>query len=320
MAAKGEKKESKGTGEGIQLYCGLGLVEEIVAINPTNEQKAKIYGYEADDSKEEVEYTGKNDEGDEKLSLDIYYRLQGVETPRKHRFFLENCPIEFEDKENEDKKLFLWVNQVGQLAKAASKDELSDWFTEFQEWDKNAEKFIKTGEKKIFRKCLKGEDGLMRFLREALNINYEKSSASLDYNYKKLFAGNVKELLVDLQGELFRKFVVMTQITSKEGEEGVNHYEKLWLPNNNFGVPTLPEEAMKHINNNCKFPKGWLSKKWEKKKDGELIGGYLYSYTKYPPTGYAPLEPLKEYDEAEDPAGGKAVKVKAAVSETDDDY
>lgn len=316
MAIKGEKRKLKGTGEGIQLFAGLGLVEEIVAINPTNEQKAKMYGYDVDGSKDEMEYTGENDKGDSKLSLDIYYRLQGVEAPRKHRFFLENCPIEFEDEKDDNKTKFKWVNQVGQIATAATKDELAGWFTEFQEWNKEEKKFEKIGEKKTFRKCLKGEDGLMRFLREALNVNYEKPSASLEYNYKKLFAGNVKELLTDLQGDMFRKFVIMTQVTSKDGDEGVNHYEKLWLPNNNFGVPTLPEETMKHINNGCKFPTGWLGKKWKK---------YVETHTDYPPAGYSPLQPLLEYDEANDVAGNKGAKTaskepkKASVA-TDDDY
>jgi hypothetical protein len=316
MSAKGEVKSNKGTGEGIQLYSGLGILEEIVAINPTNEQKAKLFGFELDDDKDEMEYCGKNDNDDDKLSLDIYYRIQGVEAPRKHRFFLENCPIEFEDEKDDNKKKFKWVNQVGQIATAEAKEDLANWFTEFQQWNKEEKKFEKIGEKKTFRKCLKGEDGLMRFLREALNINYELPSASLDYNYKKMFAGNVKELLTDLTSDLFRKFVIMTQVTSKDGEDGVNHYEKLWLPNNNFGVPTLPEETMKYINNGCKFPTGFLGKKWKK---------YVETHTDYPPAGYSPLQPVSEYDEANDPAGNKGAKIaskepKKASVETDDDY
>ena len=316
MAAKGSKLEQKSGGEGIQLVCGLGLIEEVVAINPTNAEKAKLFGYELDDDREETEYVTKNDNGKEKLNLDIYYNIQGVEAPRKQRFFLENEAITFEDDNDDNKVKFKFVNQVGQIATAEDESDLGDWFTEFQEWDKEEKKFVKIGEKKTFRKCLKGEDTLMRFLREALSINYELPSADLSYNYKKLFTGNVKELLTDLQGDLFRKFVVMTQVTTKDSDDGdVNHYEKLWLPNNNLGVPTLPEEAMKHINNGCKFPTGWMGKKWKKYKE---------TYEKYAPQGFAPLEPVRPYDDSEDVSAGtgakKEPKKAVAGSDSDDDY
>lgn len=315
MSAQGTKNENKsGSGEAMQVYCGLDVIENIVAINPTNAQKAKMYGFELDEEREEVEYTGTNEEGDEKLSLDIYYTLRGAETPRKHRFFLENTPIEFEDEATKEVK-YKWVNQVGQIATAATKEELGAWFTDFQKWNNDEKQFENTGEKKTFRKCIKGEDGLMRFLREALNINYNLPSADLAYNYKKLFSGNVKELLVDLQGDMFRPFVVMTQVTVKDGEDGEKYFEKLWLPNNNFNAPTLPEEAMKHINNGCKFPTGWMGKKWKKYKE---------TYESYPPAGFAPLESLRPYDSAEDVAAGnetkKETKSKAVAGDDGDDY
>jgi hypothetical protein len=315
MSAKGSKIEQKvGSGEGVQLVCGLGLVESVVAINPTNAEKAKLFGYELDEERDEIEYVSENENSKAKLAMDVYYRLQGVEAPRKQRFFLENEPIEFED-ENDGKTKFKFVNQVGQIATAEDESDLGDWFTEFQEWDKEERKFVKIGEKKTFRKCLRGEDTLMRFMREALALNYELPSADLSYNYKKLFAGNTKEFLTDLQGDLFRKFVVMTQVTTKEGEGGeVNNYEKLWLPNNNFGVPTLPEEAMKYINNGCKFPTGFMGKRWKKYKE---------TYEKYAPQGFAPLEPVRPYDSSEDVSAGTGAKKepKKALAETDDsDY
>lgn len=313
MGAKGDVKTSKAS-EGIQVLTGLGLIEEIVAINPTNEQKAKIFGYDLDESREEVEYTGENDNGKEKLSLDVYFNVRGEFSTRKHRFFLENEPIIIEKEGESDK--FKWINQTGQTSAAESKEDLAEWFTEFSKWDDDEKKYVPTGENKAFRKCLKGEDQLMRFLREALSLNYELPSANLEYNYKKLFAGNVKELLTDLKGELFRKFVVMIQVVTKEKDGEESHFEKLWLPNNNFAVPTLPEDSIKHINNGCRFPTGWLGKRWKK---------YVDTHKNYPPTGFAPLEPIKVYDSAEDISAGKEAKkpeksVKAEATADSDDY
>ncbi len=311
MGAKGEIKTSR-QGEGIQVLCGFALVDSIVAINPTNAQKAKMFGFEEDDEREEPKYVGETEDGDAKLSLDIYFKLgNGDGSIRKHRFFLENVPIEFEEEKDDEKvQKTKYVNQVGQIVAVEDGTDLPQWFTEFQKWDDDVKKFVPTGEKKTYRKCLKGEDGLMRFLREALNINYELPTADLAYNYKKLFKGDVKELLLDLQGDLFRKFVVETQVTTSQ--DGTEHYEKLWLPNNNFGVPTLPEECIKYINNGCRFPTGFLGKKWKKYKE---------TYEKWPPTGYAPLEPIRPYDASDDVAAGETTKKpEKAVASDDDDY
>lgn len=318
MGAKGDKQQSK-SGDGIQQLCGLALVEEIVAINPTNEQKAKMYGYEYDETRDETEYVGKNDAGDEKLNLDIYFKIEGYDIPRKHRFFLENTPAIRVD-EDQDKTYYKWVNQVGQTMFAESKEDLPQWFTEFNKWDTDKESYVFTGEKKSYRKCLKGEDQLMRFIREALAINYDRPSAELSYNYSRLFSGNVKELLSDLQGDLFRKFIVMLQVTTSQ--DGSEHYEKIWIPNNNFGLPTLSPDMYKHINNGCNFPKGRLKNKWEKYKNGELVGGYLFNYNNYPPSGFAPLGPVKPYVPEEDLANstGKQKEKVKETSENDDEY
>lgn len=327
MSAKGEVLEPRKGGEGFQQLVGLGLIDSIVAINPTNAEKAKIFDYELDEERDEIEYVSKNDEGKAKLALDVYYKLANGDFPvRKHRFFLENTPAVSVDDDGTEKQV--WVNQVGQTMKIESdkgEEDLPDWFTDFKEWDKTKEEYVTTGEQKSVRRAFKGEDMLMRFLREALNLNYNHPSTALEYNYKKLFAGNVKELLSDLQGELFRKFVVMTQVNVATSADGDKYYEKLWIPNNNFGVPTLPEDAMKCINNGCKFPSGFLGKKWKKtNKAGEIVGGYLKSYTDYPPAGFAPLEPVRVYDPEEDVAAGKGAKKgdtkKKAVAANDDEF
>lgn len=312
MGAKGEIKVSKQS-EGFQQLCGLALIEEIVAINPTKEEKAKLFGYDLNDDAEDIVYTGKNDDGKDKLDLDIYFRISGDFPVRKQRFFMENTFIEFEDEETGVVK-HKYVNQVGQTTVVEEGADLPDWFTHFQEWDDDQKKYVNIDETKTTRRCLKGEDGLMRFLREALSINYESPSADLAYNYKKLFTGNVKEFLSDLQGDLFRPFIVMHQVTTSQ--DGENFYEKLYLPNNNFGVPTLSAEMMKFIQNGNKFPKGRLKKKWDK---------YVVNHTNYPPVGYAPLEPVRVYDSSEDVAAGnsskKEEKKKAvATADDDDDY
>lgn len=306
MGAKGDVKQSKAL-DGFKAYAGLALVEEIVAINPTKEEKAKMYNYELTDESEDIKYTGKNDAGDDKLNFDIYYRINVKDsTPRKHRIFLENTPAIVEGKDG-NPDLYVFVNQVGQLVKVPSEDELPDWFKYFQKWNDDEKRYESTDDKKTFRKCLKGEDMLVRFLREALALDYDKPSAELNYNYKKLFTGNVQEFYADLTSELFRPFVVMLQVaTSKEGTE---HYEKLWIPNNNFGVPTLSKDSVKFINNNCQFPKGYMTTRWNKYKE---------THKNYPPSGYAPLAPVSEYDAANDVAASQTAKQPA--SETGDDY
>jgi len=286
MATKGKERvvsESKG----FKLYCGFTEVKSILAINPTLEEKAKLYNFEVGEDDEEIEYVGVNGNGNAKLTLDFYLESHDENIPAiRHRIYLEDEEIEIED-ETTGKTKTKYINQVGQTSTVFDESELGTWFTDFQVWDDDGKKFVSTGEKKSYRKCLKGEDKLILFMRECLNkLEVDKDpECEISYDFKKLFNGDVKELWADVNGPMFNPFTVMVQVKASSKDPDKN-YQELYLPNNSFGIPSLKADSLKYIKVGA-FPKGYLRNRWNK---------YLENLKgKYGPEGFAPIEEIREW-------------------------
>jgi len=197
MAIQGDKKERQ---QQVNSVKKVGLFEaRVVAINPTAEEFKDVLGIDLSENSKVTDYLGVNDEGNEKLRIDVW--LEEIKNQEKFKvsFFLEN-----KERENKDATKKQYINNIGKCAWANDVNNLSDWFT-----------------KRDYRVAFVGEEDFYEFLRTWLDFDYSKPETDLSMDWKKLMKGNVKELKEQVDGAYCINIGALATINIKN-KDGVN--------------------------------------------------------------------------------------------------
>lgn len=148
-------KRSEGSGK--KLYTGF-FSGTVVAVNPTKEERADIIGYELDADAEDIKYEGKNDKDEDFVQIVFLLRSDTPEPKYfEARFRLVDKPLV---SQNSGKTQ--WVNQTAGSTWVDDEANLPEWFTHFQ--DKNKQNTAD----KFYREAIQGEANLYVFLRAYL--------------------------------------------------------------------------------------------------------------------------------------------------------
>jgi hypothetical protein len=142
------------TGGERTLYSGFLNIERILAINPTKEERAEIYGYELKSDAKDNVYEGKTAKGDE--YIDIVFILKG-QAPHEQIFDYRIRLVDKDMVSQEGKTQY--VNQVGSSSWIDSEKNLLEKFTKCQN------KEGRNVSDREFRKAIQGEANLYTLLQ-----------------------------------------------------------------------------------------------------------------------------------------------------------
>lgn len=178
---------SKGGSFEKKLFTGF-TTGNVIAINPTKEELAEMYGYELkSDAKDQV-YEGKTQ--DQNDYVDIIFYIQSHDPSKtifNVRYRLINKPV---ISSNGDKKQF--VNQNGEHAWVDSEENLKSWFTTYEDF--KTKQLITsdnegslTGKRKV-RVAIQGEADLYNFVKAWLGgANFKSERTNIFVDIDKLF-------------------------------------------------------------------------------------------------------------------------------------
>jgi hypothetical protein len=142
---------------GKKLYTGF-FSGKVVCVNPTKEELAELIGYDLKDDAEDIKYEGETDKKEAFVSLSFWLKSDTPEPKYFNaRFRLVDKPL---TSEKTGKTQF--VNQTAGSTWVDEEANLPDWFTHFQEGDKDNKKNVAD---KICREAIQGEANLYVFLR-----------------------------------------------------------------------------------------------------------------------------------------------------------
>ena len=268
MAIQGDKKERQ---QQVNSVKKVGLFEaRVVAINPTAEEFKDVLGIDLSENSKVTDYLGVNDEGNEKLRIDVW--LEEIKNQEKFKvsFFLEN-----KERENKDATKKQYINNIGKCAWANDVNNLSDWFT-----------------KRDYRVASVGEEDFYEFLRTWLDFNYSKPETDLSMDWKKLMKGNVKELKEQVDGAYCINIGALATINIKN-KDGVNkEYQNVF---NKTFVPAYYLKNFRLVNyNDSRVQDALRSKKSSELKPHER---FVVKVTgEYGCKDYFILRDLQEYN------------------------
>lgn len=150
-------KLNRSEGQSKKLYTGF-FSGKVVAVNPTKEELAELIGYDLRDDAEDLKYEGTTEKGDAYVSLSFWLKS---DTPEP-KFF--NARFRLVDKllvsDKTGKTQF--VNMTAGSTWVDDESNLPDWFTHFQEGEKDNRSNVADKE---FRAGIQGEANLYVFLR-----------------------------------------------------------------------------------------------------------------------------------------------------------
>lgn len=278
MPVVGGKNETREFKE-YPKYVGLFVIDGVLAINPTKEQQNKLYGNEPKEDEKELEYLKETEDGEEKLLIDIYLKPGNSKIGiKKHSISLIN-----KIRENQNKTKIQVVNQVGDFTWVEKNEDgtpnvslLKESFTKFKsrEGEILGEKWVKP--------AFVGQELLYVFLKAIYDINWWNASASLDYNFDKLFKGNISELKSDVDNIALLKPIALVSIVTND--IGDKQYERV------FGGAFLKQGLMKFVNNG--YFNNYDKKNWDR---------FVQSVTDvYGAKGFYILKEAREYNKEED--------------------
>lgn len=289
--------------EGKTLYIGNGVCR-VIAINPTNEQKAKMFGSELDENKLEPEYCKEGEikigEGSEVVNqVGIWVYVQEQKT-KKILPIIFNLAQHTVNTSKDGKKLYL--NSLGGSCYAMSESKLPLWFTTSAWKDK------KTGEPQSLnrgiREAMIGEKELYAFLQQWIQPNGFSSmdgvtcDQSLFLDLKKIFNGNFKELQELLKNDVIAELPVICAFGVKTKEDG-NTQQTV---SNKFFLKGF--EAMR-LNNMSSKPTGvediaalTASKDYDLKRFSKDVNDPEHGYSA---KVFYQFCPIKEYNPDENP-------------------
>ena len=304
MAVQGKTKvfESK-------FYVGFAELK-VVAINPSREELNKLLDKEDEDTDKEIEYLSKDNEGNERVRLSVWF-----EDVKTGNLFPHSILITDKVKLNKDGNKTQYVNTVCTTSWTDEEENLPTWFTKFTDKNKNV-----IGDKG-YRTAFDGEEALVTLLRAWFGqLSFFDKDTEVSIDIKKLFAGNFRELQELVGDEATSKhknagsyktsFVALLGVKTKEAkEDDENQEDKQYQAI--YGKSFLPFSFIKYINNGFSFPNEYSTKQWNKFKE-EAEGDYG-------PNFFVKLVPLEEYNRAEDHIAN-GVKKEGAVTSVNDGY
>lgn len=219
------RKESEG-GFDKQLFCGLAEME-IVGINPTRSELMEIYGREPkDEGKPEFEYVTEDGDGNDKLQIKIFAKENKTGEVFNFSFFITDT-----DRYNKAATKREFINQVCQSTWSEDEDSLPEWFTYFQNKERES-----IGDKQV-RVAKMGESAFYEFVRAVMRrVNYFSPETEVEFNFKKMIRGNFSELRSFLMNDEYSyPFTAMLYVSNVENDSGEvktynNVYTKKFLP------------------------------------------------------------------------------------------
>lgn len=207
----GKKREQQELKEYVKK---VGLFEaKVIAINPTAEECKDILGFEPKEDSKSLQYLGKTENGETKLTIDVWLEEVVSKDRFKLKFYLEDI-VKF----NRTGTKKQYIDSIGKCSYAVDANDLPDWYT-----------------KRDYRVAFVGEEDLYKFLRTWLgNLDYRDAETTLSLDWKKLMKGNVKDLKDQINGEWCTNIVALATVKTsmKDGEkvEYQNVYSKGFLP------------------------------------------------------------------------------------------
>lgn len=239
-------KLNRSESQGKKLYTGF-FSGKVVAVNPSKEELAELIGYELKDDAEDIKYEGTTEKGDAFVSLSFWLKS---ETPEPKYF---NARFRLVDKQVTSEKTgkTQFVNATAGSTWVDSEANLPDWFTHFQEGEKDNKTNVADKE---HREAIQGEANLYVFLRAWL--------AKVEwFDYAKMTKGGEEptNVLID-KNRLFRNV-----------EEYVNE-EYRWLVKQQmqYDAETNRDEKAKLAKSLLTAPIVALACVYSTEKDGEL--------------------------------------------------
>lgn len=212
MAIQGEAREKK------DFSPEIGLFEaKVVAVNPTKEQLEKLLGTTIE---KEPEYIGEDANGKKRVTVVFY--LQDVKTKKikNVRFYLKDVV-----RTNKDNTKTQYINQLGGTSWTDSEENLPDWF--------------KNGSP---RPAHEGEEQFYKFASAWLNgLKKNTPGATLEFDFKKLINGNVKEITEQIGGKFEGTVVVLSTVRKVDSDGDSKEYEQIY--NQEF----MPGYAMSQV-------------------------------------------------------------------------
>ncbi len=190
--------------------------------NPTLQEMESLGGFLPED---EPEYVGVDKDGNTKVNVVVYGEiLNDKNTHLQPRFTLID-----KDVVSEKTGKIQYINSVGDTQWAESEEQLQPWFTQFQ--NKNKE-IIGT---KGVRKAKVGEEGLLKFVRAWVKVDYFDPKTELFLDLDRIFKGDLSELNEMIGTEMAGTVVAVATIRTVNTEEGESKeyqsvYNKAFLP------------------------------------------------------------------------------------------
>lgn len=242
----------------------IGVFEaNVVAINPSREELEQLLSTEIERDPEYLKEDEKD--GKQKLSLSVW--LKEVKSKRLFnvRFFLKD---EYRMNKLETKSQY--INNAGSTCWVDSPENLPDWF-------------LRGG--RDYRKAHVGEEEMYNFVRSWLStLDLRDADSKLDFEWKKLMKGNVKELVDCIDCTYATTVVALATVRTADNAEGEPvDYQQVY--NRNF----LPGYTMKFFRlGGSKVPK-MVTKFIETIEDPEygckeFFGNELKELHEYNPT------------------------------------
>ena len=223
-----EKTQSEGQGQYIPkvgTWCG-----ELISVNPSAEEVAKIY--ESDKvSEKEPEYQGKTKVGDKDWSMLRLIFKTNLGDIVEYRQFLSNEINEW--GEEPDHKIE-FVSCTGDVQIVSDAKNLWESTTHFQKWDDGEKKWVAIAEKS-YKKCHKGEGELYTLLHYLIKTDHNNPETDIFIPFKDLMAGKVKEIKSLIGTENLNSVCGVSYVEIKDGEDGKKNYNqncigKAWAP------------------------------------------------------------------------------------------
>lgn len=279
---KGKEKEQS-IGVTNHKYVGFTSVE-VRAVNPSRSELNKLLGKEDENEDKEITYLTQDNEGNDRIRLSFWLYSEKFDKYFVHSFNLTN-----KKRTSKDGLKNQYVNNTCITAWADEEKNLPEWFTAFQDREKN-----NLG-KKEFRQALLGEEELATLLRAwAGKMTWTDPGCSVLIDTKSLFAEDYSELRSIIGSDYETPFVILLGVRTDENDM-TKQYQQV------YGKSFLPGGFMKYLEKGFKFPTDYTKKTWDRFVD-EVEGEYGFN-------SYFELVPALEYDSAKDVAaipGAKA--------------
>lgn len=269
-AVQGKLREKKDFSKSVGFF-----ESEVVAINPSREELEKLLNIE--EMERDPEYLKEDEkDGKQKLSLSVWLREIKSKRLFNVRFFLKD---EYRTNKTETKNQY--INTAGSTCWADDPANLPEWFL--------------TGGRE-YRKAHNGEEEMYAFVKSWLNsLDLRDPSSKLDFEWKKLMKGNVKELVDCIGCDFAGTVVALATVRTADNAEGeAVDYQQVY--NRKF----LPGFAMKFLRVGGKKTPKMVTKFIEEIEDPEYGCQEFYGLE---------LKELHEYNPAENIATGNDTAV-----------